>query len=409
MGLLSRLFSREVKSASIIEAVRNYISLGETSLGGQSVTHDTALQVTTVLACVRVLANGVAQVPWKVYRPTKDGRGSNPAPDHPLYWVLYRQPNEWQTSFQFRRTLVMHRTLAGNAYAFINRVGGEIKELIPLEPGRVDVERRADLSLVYWYTGLDGLRQAIPADAIWHLPDLSWNSWKGLPAVKLTREAIGLAMSAERSQVRVQQTGGRVNGLFSVESTLTDDQYKMLRGWLDKQISAQIAAEAAGGFLLDRKASFSPMQMTSADAQTMETRRWQVEEICRGLGVMPIMVGYAEGNTSYASSEQMFLAHVVHALAPWYEDIEQSADVKLIAERGAAFCKFSQNGLLRGAIADRFEAYAKALGAGGSPAWMTPNDVRALEDMNPHPSPEADQLPRPTNTTAAQPAPKEPA
>lgn len=409
MGLLSRLFSRETKSASLIEAVRNFISLGETSLGGHSVTHDTALQVTTVLACVRVLANGVAQVPWKVYRPTPDHRGSNPAPDHPLYWVLYREPNAWQTSFQFRRTLVMHRTLAGNAYVFINRVGGEIKELIPLEPGRVEVERRADLSLVYWYTGLDGLRQSIPADAIWHLPDLSWDSWKGLPAVKLAREAIGLAMSAERSQVRVQQTGGRVNGLFSVDSTLTDDQYKMLRGWLDKQISAQMAADAAGGFLLDRKASFSPMQMTSADAQTMETRRWQVEEICRAFGVLPIMVGYAEGNTSYASSEQMFLAHVVHTLAPWYEDIEQSVDVKLIAERGAAFCKFSQNALLRGAIADRFEAYAKALGSGGTQAWMTANDVRALEDMNPHPSLEADELPRPTNTAAAQPAPKEPA
>lgn len=409
MGLLSRLFSREVKSASLVEAVRNFLDLRDAAAGGVAVTHDTALQVTTVLDCVRILANGVAQVPWKVYRPTADKRGSNAVPDHPLYRLLYRRPNSWQTSFQFRRTLVMHRALAGNFYAYKSRVNGQIHELIPLDPCRTEMEQRADLSLTYWYTGLDGRRQEIPAQDIWHLPDLSWNAWRGLSVVKLAREAIGLAMSAERAQVRVQQNGGRISGLFSVDSTLTDDQYKLLRGWLDKQIAAQTASDAQGGFLLDRRADFKPMQMSAADAKTVETRRQQVEEICRAFGVLPIMVGYAEGNTSYASSEQMFLAHVVHTLAPWCEDIEQSADVNLIGEDDDAFCKFSLNALMRGAIADRFEAYSKALGAGGSPAWMTPNEVRALEDMNPHASPEADELPRPTNTAAAQPAPKEPA
>jgi HK97 family phage portal protein len=142
--------------------------------------------------------------------------------------------------------------------------------------------------------------------------------------------------------------------------------------------------------------------MSGVDQQLIETRKHQIEEICRHFGVMPIMVGHADKTATYASAEQMFLAHVVHTLSPWYERIEQSADVNLLTQEDIQqgyYTKFTANALMRGAAKDRGEFYAKALGAGGTKGWMTQNEIRALEEMDPSDDPEADKLPQPTNAT----------
>ena len=126
--------------------------------------------------------------------------------------------------------------------------------------------------------------------------------------------------------------------------------------------------------------------MSGVDAQHIETRKLQVEEMCRAMRVMPIMIGQADKSATYASAEQMFLAHVVHTLMPWYERIEQSADVNLLSDedrRAGFYTKFNPNALMRGAAADRGEYYSKALGAGGTPAWMTQDEVRGLEERAP--------------------------
>ena len=153
--------------------------------------------------------------------------------------------------------------------------------------------------------------------------------------------------------------------------------------------------------ILDRSAKWLQQSMSGVDAQHIETRRFQVEEVCRALRVMPIMVGSSDKASTYASAEQMFLAHVVHTLSPWYERLEQSIDVHLLtpADRaGGVYAKFVVNALLRGSTKDRGEFYARALGAGGSPAWMTQDEVRALEEMNPMGG-KAAELPVPLNAT----------
>ena len=147
------------------------------------------------------------------------------------------------------------------------------------------------------------------------------------------------------------------------------------------------AADRAGKpMILDNGAKFENTQMSGVDAQHLETRRFQVEEICRAMRVMPIMIGQADKTATYASAEQMFLAHVVHTMMPWYERLEQSADVNLLSDedrRQGLYTKFNPNALMRGAAKDRGEFYAKALGAGGTPAWMTQDEVRGFEELAP--------------------------
>lgn len=402
MGLLARLLGREKKSSiTTSRELAEYLQTGGMSEAGTRVTWQTALDVSTVLACCRVIANGVSQVPFRLYQEANESR--KPATGHKLYGTLYRRPNPWQTSFEFRETLMFHVLLTGNAFVFVNRIGSarEVRELIPIEPGRVTVEQATDYTLTYKVTGLDGQQMTFPADAIWHLRGPSWNSWQGLESVKMARDAIGLTMALEKSQSKFQKNGAKTTGLYTVQEKLSPEKYTLLREWFEKEV-AQTSEYRP--LILDQGADYKPFNMTGVDQQLIETRKHQIEEICREFGVMPIMVGHADKTATYASAEQMFLAHVVYTLSPWYQRIEQSADVNLLSPadiEAGYYTKFTPNALMRGAAKDRGEFYAKALGSGGSPAWMTPNEVRALEEMDAIEG--GDELAKPTN--AAMPAP----
>lgn len=401
MGFWGKLFGWEDPKTSSWELFREVYG-GNTSRSGVSVTWEKALEVSAVLACCRVIAEGVSQVPFRLYRE-RDGR-RDLATDHPLYRVLYRQPNPWQTSFEFRETIAFHTVLTGNAFVFVNRVGSDrkIRELIPIDPGRVKVEQKSNYRLVYTVRSDSGESQEFDAEAIWHLRGPSWNSWMGLDATKLARDAIGLSMSLEQGQGDFQKNAAKTSGLYSVDGELSKERYEQLRAWFEKEMSSSASYRP---LILDRGAKFTPFAMTGVDQQLLETRKHQLEEICREFRVMPIMIGQSDKAATYASAEQMFLAHVVHTLSPWYERIEQSADVNLLSDADMAaglYTKFTPNALMRGAAKDRAEFYAKALGSGGGKGWMTQNDVRDFEDMDRVSDPEADKLPQPAASTAPQ-------
>lgn len=383
--------AREAKMTS--EQLWREIHGGRASRAGPAVTWQSAIAVSAVFACARVLANGVAQVPWRVMRA--EGEARRQAEDHALHDVLRRRPNPWQSSFEFRRQIMLHLVLCANAFVFVNRVRGRVVELLPIEPGMVQVERGADWQPRYRVTLPGGAAEDVPAEALWHIRGPSWNGWMGLDAVRLARESIGLALATEGSQADMHRAGVRPAGLYAVEGLLKNEQFDALR----QHIRRTQTEDGGGVMILDRKATFTPTAMTGVDAQHLETRRFQVEEICRFFGVMPIMVGQADKASTYASAEQMFLAHVIHTLGPWYAALEQSADAALLTtpERAAGlYTKFNATALLRGDAAGRADYFAKALGAGGSPAWMTADEVRALEELNPMGG-DAARLPRPTN------------
>lgn len=370
------------------------------SKSGQTVGLKEAIRCATVFACARVIANGIAQVPLKLFRENEQSETRTPARDHPLYRLLHRKPNPWQTSYEFREMLGLHLSLAGRAYCFKTIVSGELRELIPLDPAKVEAKLGPDgISIVYIVTGNDGMVREFDQGLIWHLKGPSWVGWEALDALDLAREAVGLAIAAESSQAAAHKNGLRTAGVYSVDGKLVLEDYKKLR----KFLAENFAGENSGlPMIVDRAAKWLPTTMTSVDAQHLETRKHQVEEVCRAMGVMPIMVFSSDKAATYASAEAMFQAHVVHTLAAWWERIEQSIDCNLLTEadeRSGIYAKFIGQGLMRGSMKDRAEYFAKALGSGGSPAWMTQDEVRRMEEMNPMGG-DAAMLPRPTNVPA---------
>lgn len=358
---------------------------GRDAFSGMRVTTNTALEVATVLACVRVKANGIAQVPLKLMR---EGTGIGgmasrlPARDHGLYDLLHRRPNDFQTSFEFRHTVEMHRQLLGNAFIFTNRAGdGRVLELIQLDPGRVEVKQEKDWRVRYFVTALDGTKKEFPPSAIWHLRGPSWDGVMGLEIIRKAREAIGLAMATEQAHARLHRNGVQASGLYSVDGPLDGASHDRLKAYIEQQHAGVV--NSGKPFILDRGAKWYPLTMTGVDAQHLETRRYQVEEICRFFNIFPQMVGFTDKTSTYASAEQFFGAHVVHCLGPEFEAWEQSMDCNLLSDaerRDGLYTKFSVAGLLRGSTKDRADFYTKLYGIG----VLNPNDIRALEDWNPY-------------------------
>ena len=382
MGFLSRSLERKADPLAIWAEM---LRAGRSSKAGPTINLESALRVATLFACLKVLSQGVAQVPFKLFRVTeRDGLPNIvPARDHQLYDLVATQPNDWSTSFEFRETLTIHAAL-GNAYAFKNKVGGKIVELILINPGRVKVRQNDDYSIVYEVTGKSGSVQTFPAEAIWHVRGPSWSGFDGMEILSIAREALGLSIATEETHAKLHAKGVRPSGMYSVDRTLTEPQYKNLKTWIDNELGG--TDNAGGVLLLDNAAKYVPTAMTGLDAEHLATRDHQIVEVCRFMGVMPIMVGHNDKSSTFASADAFFEAHVKYTLSPWYARIEQSADVHLLTKRDRAaglYFKFMAAGLLRGSTATRADVNSKALGAGGSPAWMTVDEVRALEELNP--------------------------
>jgi HK97 family phage portal protein len=385
VGWFNTLFSRggeEQKSAISPQDLLLDMMAGQQAKSGVKVTWETALQASTALACARVIAEGIAQVPLKLFRALPGG-GSEAATDHPLYEVLHSAPASWLTSYDWRETMGMHLALGGRSYAMINSSSNPRStsyELIPLTPQQVRTERASNFNASYFVT-IDGREQEVAANRILHLHGPSWDACEGLDGIKLAREAIGLSLATEEHGARQFKNGAILGGVLSSDAILSPEQMQRLKSsWQEAQAGLSNAYRTAvlwGGM------KWTPRAQQNDQAQWVEVRRFQVAEVCRFFRVLPIMVGEADRTATYASSEQMFLAHVVHTMGPWYQRIEQRLNLQLLspAERAAGYgCKFVVQGLLRGSHKDRAEYYRTMYGIGA----MNPNEIRALDDLNPY-------------------------
>jgi HK97 family phage portal protein len=374
------------------------------SATGKAVNWRTALQVATVFACCRVIGNGMAQVPFKLMQ--KSGRKRTPAISHPLYRLLSLKPNDWQTSFEFRQMLSWHIELCGNAYVFISRAStGKILELIPLPPGQVTPQRDQNLKITYDVVGLDGTFRTLEKAQIWHLRGPTIDGFHGLDVVKLAREAIGLAMATEESAARLHKNGVQNAGVYSIDATLSKPQYNDLSEWINKQFGG--LQNAGKPMILDRGAKFLNTAMSSVDAQSNETRKTQVEQICSFMGVLPIKVGFSDKTATFASAEEMNRAHREDCLSPRWESFEQSAMINLLTDaelEAGLYFNFTEEGLLRGSAKDTKDVILGYVNGG----LMYPNEGRDLLDLNPDSDPASDQLRIPANIVG-EPKPAGPA
>jgi HK97 family phage portal protein len=389
MSLLSGIFERKYDTYSLFAELFG----GKKSATGKTVNINTAIDVSTVFACCRVIGEGIAQIPLKLRQKSSDGRSRVEATNHPLYDKLANKPNRWQTSFEYREMIAWHVMLTGNHYSFVNRLGGKIVELYPFMPSAVEVSFDGG-ELSYEVTAEDGSKRKFPQDSIWHVRGPSLNGWYGLEVVKHAREAIGLAMATEEAVGSLHKNGIMSSGVYSVDGTLNENQYNILSAWIAKH---NAGSEMAGmPMILDRAAKWQSTQMTSIDAQSLENRKFQIEEICRFARVLPIMVGHSDKATTYASAKEMFLHHLVHTLAPWYSRLEQSINANLLTEnerQSGLYSDFVEEGLLRGSAQETKDVILDMVNGG----IITVNEGRALLDMNPDSDPDSDKLRIPAN------------
>jgi HK97 family phage portal protein len=399
MGFLARAVATEVKSVQF-DKLWDQMVLGR-SKAGPAVNEESVFKVSAAFACMRAISQGCT-IPLKLIHETGEGEDKRrrPAREHDLYDLVTTKPNGWQTGVEFMETFVLHASL-GNGYAYKNVIrGGKVQELIPLEPGRVRPELTDDLEPIYHVRGRDGKTETFDASMIWHLRGPSWDGFMGMDILKMAREALGLSMALEDSVSSLHANGVRPTGVYSVDATLDDAGHARITNWLKKQA----AAGTGTPLVLDRGAKWLQTAMTSVDSQTREMRLQQIEEICRFFGVVPIVIGYSgdKANT-YASAEAMFTHHRVFGMDPWYRRIQASADVNLLTEKerkAGFYWKFVVNALLNATAKDQADYFSKALGAGGSPAWITQDEVRDLLDMDPMGG-TAGKLPVATNVPAA--------
>jgi len=283
---------------------------------GVGVNLDSALRTSVVLACARVIAEGVAALPFKAQREDDNG-DKTPARDLKLYELLHDQPNEWMTAFEFIETLTLHAVLAKGGYAYINRIGDEPRELIPLMPNQVTVIQDKDYSLLYELKDFAGKPiDRLSSSSILHLRGPSWNSYCGIDIIQTARDAIGLAIATEETHARFHANGAQAGGIIAFKNKLSDPQVERLKVGLAGFTGVTNKFKT---MILDDSAKFTPMSMTGVDSEHLAVRRHQVEEVCRFMMVYPLMVMQADKAATFASAEQFFNAHNVHSLGPWVQ------------------------------------------------------------------------------------------
>lgn len=377
MSLLGKLFGRKAAQLTY-DQIASLIDGGGFRVGGVAVNQKTAIQVSTVLACVKVIADGCATPALSVFREKQDGTREK-AVNIPEYRLLSRRPNEWQTSFEWRRMMTLHAALTGAALSI--KVRGDnrrVRELIPVAPGQWEARRISRYELRYRCWDEFGIIGDFHSDDVFVLNGLQWD-WAGsLDSIKLASSAIGLAISTEKSQASMHENGLRPSGTYSVDGALSPEQYEKITAWLKKQSGPDNTGRP---MILDRGAKWLNTSISGVDAQHVETRRLQIEEICRAYGVFPIMVGHSDKSSTFASSEAFFAAHVKHTLAPWHRAWTQRIDEMLLDGSGPLFAEFDTRYLLAGSMRDRSQ-WARTMAEMGI---YTRNEIRDEEGKDPLP------------------------
>ena len=380
MGIFSGLFKSRDKPTDSTAGSRYTFYMGG-STSGKVVTERSALQMTAVYSCVRILAEAIAGLPLHVYRYNSDG-GKEKAIDHPLYLLLHDEPNPEMSSFVFRETLMTHLLLWGNAYAQIIRNGkGQVVALYPLMPNKMTVDRDASGQLYYQYMRyadeVGGKNETVtlsPSDVL-HIPGLGFDGLVGYSPIAMAKNAIGLAIATEEYGAKFFANGAAPSGVLEHPGTIKDPQ-RVREAWQSQFGGSQNSGKIA---VLEEGMKYTPISISPEQAQFLETRKFQINEIARIFRVPPHMVGDLE-KSSFSNIEQQSLEFVKYTLDPWVIRWEQSLMRSLFShdEKKSYFVKFNVEGLLRGDYQSRMNGYATARQNG----WMSANDIRELENLD---------------------------
>lgn len=392
MNIFSRMFKAPDKPQDSLGGSQYSFFFGRTT-SGKPVNERTAMQMTAVYSCVRILSEAVAGLPLHLYRHTGGG-GKEKALTHPLYRLLHDEPNPEMTSFNFRETLMGHLLLYGNAYAqIIRNARGEVVGLYPLMPNKMTVDRDSAGRLYYLYTrGSDDSpvdtetgQVYLPPEQVLHIPGLGYDGIVGYSPLAMAKNAVGLAIATEEYGAKFFANGAAPGGVLEHPGTIKDPQ-RVKDSW---NAAYQGSGNAHRIAVLEEGMKYQPIGISPEQAQFLETRKFQINEIARIYRVPPHMVGDLE-KSSFSNIEQQSLEFVKYTLDPWICRWEQSLKRRLFTEeeKQEYFVKFNVDGLLRGDYQSRMNGYAVARQNG----WMSTNDIRELENLDRIPAEEGGDL-----------------
>lgn len=360
----------------------NYTFFMGGSSSGKNVTERSAMQMTAVYSCVRILAEAVAGLPLHFYRYKDDG-SKEKATDHTLYKLLHDEPNPEMSSFVFRETLMTHLLLWGNAYAQIIRNGkGEIIALYPLMPNKMQVDRDENGEIYYIYQRSNDEAKTMEGSTVYlrktdvlHIPGLGFDGLVGYSPIAMAKNAIGLAIATEEYGAKFFANGAAPSGVLEHPGTIKDPS-RVREAWQSQFGGSGNSGKVA---VLEEGMKYTPISISPEQAQFLETRKFQINEIARIFRVPPHMVGDLE-KSSFSNIEQQSLEFVKYTLDPWVIRWEQSLSRSLLSndEKKSYFFKFNVEGLLRGDYQSRMNGYAIARQNG----WMSANDIRELENLD---------------------------
>lgn len=348
---------------------------------GERVDEKSAMQIATVYACVRLLAETVAGLPLHLYRYTDAGKEK--AVDHPLYKILYRQPNPEMTSFSFRETMLVQLLLWGNCYAQIIRDGRNgIMGLYPLLPENMEIDRNEQGEIYYIYHAYTNERPGennrdiyFRKDEIFHVPGMGFNGLVGFSPIAMMKNALGTTLAVEKYGSSFFRNGAQPSGVLEHPGVLKNPE-KIRENWSSVYGGANNAHKVA---VLEEGMQYKPISLPPEDSQFLSTRQFGVNEICRIFRVPPHMVQDLE-HATFSNIEHESLNFVMHSLMPWLIRFEQAVikDLLLPDEQDEYFPKFNVDGLLRGDYQSRMQGYATGISNG----FMSPNDIRRLENLD---------------------------
>lgn len=399
--------TRAAEPLTLGEALDDAMDGGITR-SGIHVGPEGALRISAALACRRVISEDIAKLPFRVIRIEHDPKtGHNKTlvqPNHRVHKLLTQGPNDWMTPFQFIEYMVGVAMFHEGAYALVQRdAEGNITELLPLPPGCCGEEVDALWQVRYRVSGY-GFQLLLEPDQILSLHGHMRDPWRGIATISLAREAVALAAAIEASQARFHANDLRPSGVLTSKDTKITPE---TRDAIKQQWQRQYSPGGEGGIaVLSGDWDFKPMTLEGAKSEVVENRKFQINEICRFFRVFPLMIGHNDGSQSFASVESFFTAHAQHSLQPWVLRVEQSFTTSLLTKEEIAQgyrVDIDMDAALRGTPTERVGFYEKA-----TKIFMTPNEVRVREGMDPLDDAEMDRVMIMRNNTGTSPAPLPP-
>ena len=344
--------------------------MGYATASPVEVTEDSAMQLSAVWACVRLLSETVASLPVNVYRKTPKGREL--APDHWLSLLMARKPDRYQTKVEFFETLMLNLALHGNAYAKITKVGGQIRSLLPLMASQIETKLLPDGSVVHLYHA-DGNVDVLSSDSVWHVK-LYGNGIVGKSPLAFGRNMFGIAQAAEQSVSKIYANGGKPSGVLSFDRLLTPAQRASVR----ENFATLTTGTDDRLLVIEQGMKFDAVSMSPQDIELLASRKHQIDEIARWFGVPSILINQNEGSTTLGSSTAEIISGFYKLnLRPYLERIEASVKTWLFTpeEANQYEFEFDFEGLLRSDLKSRLEGYRTAVAG----TILTPNEVRRIE------------------------------